>query len=778
MAQLARFVGSLAVFVVFLLIVPIVSADEAHSAPRVRAEIGLGRLADHGDVIDLADGLPRLSCAGVERLVVHVSKTMAAGACSLGWTAELDREGRWPSGVQLEAVIRGDGDDAIRFAGHLEARPLEAEEMPASVPSAGGREPSELSGQIEIPRRLWQAIEGAGEPRLELSIRSTAPARPGTAETGSEAADALGAFRALHRPKRMRTIVAMVPDPIETTFARELDLLLGAMRDAAEGCGYSFDRQILLWSDDDNGRHRLEPGLMLFRPPWQAIEDRAHCGAEPEVPLAILLVGESPASGVHPAALGEALRLAVDGTCDNRVQMIGPTFSGSRDALGSALRNWSESSPLVVELVSGSATVATNEGFFEGASSETLRITYRTTEVVDKETWPWVRRFLDRRLTIEPERTALLVESSLYGDEIVGRLDAQEDGSEEGERMEIVRFPVHVAQMRADDAKREQSKKPADSAPGSILSGLDLGALAPRPAWRAMGPELTTPSEGLVLAELLRDVVDHRVEAVGVVATDVRDKIFLAREVRKQAPNVRLFTLEADVLLAHPEVADLTRGMLVASSHVLGAGPPGVCRRSSQAEGVEVSRRFGNDWSYGVFQATCELLARERADEPVCPWMSIVGRGALLPIGSGCDEMEPAETGSDGSVVARVLGWLRDHLLTGTAEAGQDLPPDGSEEGIGQGGEGAAAASPAETIVQQDRRWRPPHSWTILLFIATCLTLIACAVVASPREVSRFGRPGWRCLLALEAPRPDREPRLQLFRLMFAMVPAIASTLL
>ncbi len=86
---------------------------------------------------------------------------------------------------------------------------------------------------------------------------------------------------------------------------------------------------------------------------------------------------------------------------------------------------------------------------------------------------------------------------------------------------------------------------------------------------RAFTPATSAALDELELTQVLTTIARRPYQAVGVFATDPFDVVFLARQVRRYCPNVRLFTSCADLLLSRPgENIDL-RGMLVASTYPL-----------------------------------------------------------------------------------------------------------------------------------------------------------------------------------------------------------------
>src|SRR5262249_25564444 len=61
----------------------------------------------------------------------------------------------------------------------------------------------------------------------------------------------------------------------------------------------------------------------------------------------------------------------------------------------------------------------------------------------------------------------------------------------------------------------------------------------------------------------------EHINYVGLIGTDTRDKLFLARLIRSQFPNIQFFTDDSDILYAHPDYAADLWGMLVFSTYPL-----------------------------------------------------------------------------------------------------------------------------------------------------------------------------------------------------------------
>ncbi len=654
-------------------------------------------------------------------------------------------------------------------------------------------------------------------------------------------------FENLYDPLGANIILATLPDPIDSPFAREFDLLLAAIREAAEHCGYVFDRRYLPWKPGaDDPIHRREPGILLFRAPTDQVaqglkspSETPPCARPFDIPgskdLAVLIVGERPDTGVQTGALRQALdrwhqaREEAHERANEKgerwpfrpatLRILGPTFSGTRDSLKQGLISWREKHlqhqanttpeaqppavPHIVQfdLVSGSATASSNAETFEGkvfaeppAGGDTRParcghhdgltcFRYRSMALTDRTSRTALNDYLIETLQIPPHRIALLIESSLYGDEFTREETSKTDGhtpptqGRTGEQSSqdaplLMRFPMHIAQLRADLAARDEREQPEDEVlTRDPFVAIDSRGSGRHARWQPLAPGLTSPTANVMLAAVLKHLVDERIEAVGILATDVQDKLFLAQQIRRHAPNVRLFTFEGDLLLAHPHVAEYTRGMIVASSHSLEiSSTPSPNEhaatsllRSEKARNLHY--RFANDWSHGAFLAMATLLTHERAAQEWItkqrhggvqarhePRISLVGRGELLL--TRAQNQSPVDQPTR-PVLERLGRWLHDRWpFDSAAYADDGNQPAGSPDSTSL----AAAASnpsasntgieepPPNTSTGPERVARAvPHSWSLVLAIAFLTGILMTFMMRWSRAPTQVSF-GWRDL--------------------------------
>ena len=133
---------------------------------------------------------------------------------------------------------------------------------------------------------------------------------------------------------------------------------------------------------------------------------------------------------------------------------------------------------------------------------------------------------------------------------------------------------------------------------------------APRDLPKTFTPATSAALDEMALTQVLTTIARRPYQAVGIVATDPFDVVFLAREVRRFCPNVRLFTTCSDLLLARATDAVDLRGTLVASTYPL--YPANQWMTTPFRDGPRVF--FSNRAAQGFYNATAAHLWEMRAD--------------------------------------------------------------------------------------------------------------------------------------------------------------------
>lgn len=410
---------------------------------------------------------------------------------------------------------------------------------------------------------------------------------------------------------RMSFLVALVPDPIDSSLAAMFDQSLSAIQQAYAESGFLLDRHWLPWLDEAarGQRYRRVPGVLLFR------RSGSLPGFEGELET-VLLVGESSKFGLHKQAFRNALGLIAELAPGSPIRIAGPSFSGSAESLRLALADRPARSS--VRIVTGSATAPGLEEVFRLPGIEFSR-----TVVADDVLLEQALGFLVEELGWPDEKVALLTESdTLYGRQDQPSADGSA-GPRDPMRFTQVRFPSGLAALRTEQEEAERQQGDAPQAIRLPLTALELSLAErahPVDIVRELSP-LSTHSKNLAISSLLANLRHSGIHHVGLLATDVRDKLYLTRRVQELSRNVAFFSLNNDLLLAHPQHREHMNGMLVLSSYPL-----------SIESGDDYRRQFTSESEQGLFGAVQALLLPLPDARAAGIWISAVGNGSLWPI--------------------------------------------------------------------------------------------------------------------------------------------------
>ncbi|MBO9717874.1 MAG: hypothetical protein J7507_13970 [Pseudoxanthomonas sp.] len=471
-----------------------------------------------------------------------------------------------------------------------------------------------------------------------------------------------------------RAAVATVPDPVESRLARSFDIEVATLVRSFQFSGYVLQGHAMPWpaagaaqDDDASPRpYRSTPGVLVFR--HDAWRDPDNAGPRTRY-FVLYLVGESPTFGVQQLAFCRAVRQAAaldaggprpgrgDGgaacmapspagtPASRRVAVLGPTFSGSLASIAAVARH----AGLHLGLMSPSATVTSNHRIAEEDPDGHHSLRYRTFALWDQQQqMSHLFAYLERVHGICPGDVAVLTEESAFGQgsqEAHAQLAGEQAAAEMlGERAACAKrqqptylqFPQNIASIRAEHAtmERETARNP-QLAPRRFLE-LDMrdagSSLDLPPVYQ---PQLSTRSDELSLQQLMDTLgIYVRPRAVMVVATDVRDRLFMLSVVRRAVPGAIPAALEGDHLLTHPDYRRANRGTLMVAN-----GPMRACyvqvsegdrqyrtecpsrREGSGANVVDGTRRvfaFPTDYAANLFRASQALLA-DMAHAPAAP---------------------------------------------------------------------------------------------------------------------------------------------------------------
>ncbi len=519
-------------------------------------------------------------------------------------------------------------------------------------------------------------------------------------------------------------LIATLPDPIDSGLPHMFDRNLGSIQAALQADGYllsSFDLpwQGCLGKNEDKDKQKAcgeepwdkQPGLLLV----------SRHEAEKIRLLLLYVVGETPASGIHQEALQSALDEMAwfcswrnDGSdpflqslgqssryCKEReVRVLGPTFSGSAQSLDFALNSWMHLTGrphgVSLRLISGTATaIDLDTGFYNiqkpyhSWHPPDPRV-FSSMQVPDKVTWC---KLLDYLKQVEPDPTRRKIARLSEGGTVYGQQDRKENLDQErslcpeNQDTEIrqIWFPRHVSQLRAALEKVRQSQQQTSPQLPSSPQGLSL-AQALQEVNQQQDTDAVPPLSQLdpataeqVTAQLLSTISHEGYRYVGILATDVRDTIFLAQEVREHCPSTVLFTFNPDLLFLHPEVNSSLRGMLLVTSYPLFNtnllwSPPHPPHAQSH-----LLTQFPDQGSQGVYNAALALLgADNRMLEYGLPFEEDATRAPLWITVVGYNQMWPLQVYDLNVGAKEEIESARNYMYA--AEPNQDVAPKTQEE--------------------------------------------------------------------------------------------------
>ncbi|HEU5258398.1 MAG TPA: hypothetical protein VFU28_20570 [Vicinamibacterales bacterium] len=463
----------------------------------------------------------------------------------------------------------------------------------------------------------------------------------------SSTTDPLATLKERARDKADVTFLTVtVPDAVDSYVKWEFDNMVQAVQFAAGRLGFVLDRFYLPdWdplTDLENGRtlgrlHEQYPGVILFRRDSRASGTTA---GKSEV-LVTFLVAETPTSGVHKVALLQALRLAHSWDSSKPLKLVAPVYSGSRESIRTVFADLRSelTAPQGTEpqfqLVSGGATRSDNKDFFKASPGVTFTAAVHPDDQLEQALKEFVAQRIPRLRGAS--RIALFRESNTgWG---ASATEAEFRWDADTQVLDIP-FPLHISRLPSAADPRRQSATIGQSFLPLPLTG-ERGATDQLPV---TAPETTLPSMEIVMAQLLNTIKRERVAVAGLLATDARDRLFLAQQLSTKAPDLTLFTLESDLLYAHPTYGSDLRGMLTVSTYPLFSAT----QLWADPRGKNVTRlQFRSTSAQGIYNAVLMQLDQKAgsvdlldyrdpfnhnsARPPV--WISVVGRSGVWPLG-------------------------------------------------------------------------------------------------------------------------------------------------
>ena len=314
-------------------------------------------------------------------------------------------------------------------------------------------------------------------------------------------------------------------------------------------------------------------------------------GTEPAEDADLCPVEASPAAkALGPPGKAIVELLQYPGSCESGpghkpLVLFGPNFSGGMDSVGQNVARLLGPEITGFCLVSSSATNSSNP-LAEGAYQHMKYVQLAADDGVK------LLRLADlaqafgyfdpdgKKIRGKPGDprydVAFLTEASTFGYGVCnpwGEKDSKKIDriKEFCRRAFMLSFPAAVADIRYGiEQQREKQQNEVQSAmkvalPNEHLT-LEVGAENGSEFPENRQSKLTAASQQLALDHVLEQLEQYAPKMVVVVATDVRDRLFLFDELRQRLPSAMLIDLETDILLAHPDFLHASRGAVTVAS--------------------------------------------------------------------------------------------------------------------------------------------------------------------------------------------------------------------
>lgn len=425
--------------------------------------------------------------------------------------------------------------------------------------------------------------------------------------------------------RRIRVIIATIPDPDTVTLAHYASQSVESLRRAAEGCGYSPDRHWFPWFGDpeEDSRKKFEPrgtnpGSLLFR------RAAGENGQMTDL-LLVLLASETPTRGVHQPALRKALEIAgAFGEVSPLpvLEIVGPSYSGSAASLAQTLMEWNEEKVQRISIITGTATNPNLKHILEAGNRRFFAAIENDAEA-DARSHSFLR---DHRGMSGPV-AVVTEEGTAYAKGL------QESGS--GKETVTYTFPMEISQVR-NAYQKDPELQDTGSKSKERRTGLALRFSEEKPGYETIpnwAGEAGTYAKEFALRRLGDQIAEQGPSIIKIGASDVRDVLFVGGFLRRRFDDAQMVLLDADVLYGNTEKNLNMRGAISVSTYPL-------LLEAQTWEGASGLLQFTNQFAQGVFNALTAHINPENmvqygamGDNTHPPlWLTVYSRGTNWPL--------------------------------------------------------------------------------------------------------------------------------------------------
>jgi hypothetical protein len=522
-------------------------------------------------------------------------------------------------------------------------------------------------------------------------------------------------------------LIATVPDPVNTHLALFFDRSVEAIQNAISDAGYEFDRYSFPWdpllSRDEPDVAKREkqqsakeeaeeqPGVLLFR------------GKGKDEKLAVLLVAETPTTGINRDQFEHARNYIAHGIKGHSQSLIGPTFSGSLDSLEEIDPSHS------FEAYSGTAKSFASRRKFAGSFHSFVHSA------------DWAREQLLRHIRREwgnEGSVAILTEGETAFGAGFARSDAKPDECQEGDanaKVDVIRFPREIAHLRnsylPDQQPSAATQTPSQSGQTLPLDLRDIGG--GHDSIPALSSQMALSQEA-VLFGISSQLRQGRYSLIGIVATNVLDALFLSRFIRSICPDSRVFVFEQDLLYMRATAEFPLYGTLSVVTY-----PLLLANQRSWPTENQARIQFPDQPAEGVYNATTAALAHAKLTK---------GAASLLDYALPVGETDGHESGRPPlwvTVLGRNSYWPV-AMVESTASEGAPLPNSACAQKLAESTAGTGLTSTANVMLVP----RAPGRLWSSTFRLTSLALIGFAFLVRIARQPGKRLSKWRALFLVE----------------------------
>ena len=466
---------------------------------------------------------------------------------------------------------------------------------------------------------------------------------------------------AVRLPETVRFVIATAPNPTSTHLPLLFDRIVETIQQAAQDDNYSYDSSWFPWDDSprayslladqlaaDDAQHTQEnqPGVIVFRRALAEETDESPYGGG----LIVFVVAEQPTGGINQPQFASALAWIEDLAtlpANPRLDILGPTFSGSLPSLAQALdpkRLTFEGRLPSIRASSGSISSDVEVRWFNKFLGSTSGKSF-CPAMESGGGSSFCTAMGSDSLTID--RFLVYLEGQGYRREHVAIVSEDETafGASAGASQShpvspiYLHYPRDIATLRS--AYEQQSifgaAKPAANAPSTSMTlrgDLSEPNSSEHDSVRSYGGQLTSLAQESALFAIVDVLRERRVQFIVLRSTSSLDQMFLSQFFRRAYPGARVVLDGADLMFRRGSQGKTLNGVMMLSTYPLLTREQDWTFSDPDTPNINY-RIFGEDVIAGLYIAALELFRdpRRKSDVPAAnqassPWVRLETPGS------------------------------------------------------------------------------------------------------------------------------------------------------